>query len=438
MVFFTCGCCEVEHGQSIMTKIEESELRRIAMSGIGEAYDSMVKILSDPFHLSNQYKIAFATAARNELSDGRDDRRRGLVTGSDYLCKDCLKNLPRDSNPEDDKIVSLTSLFDEEAVEENVLSPSDEFHGLLPPRALVNGYFRGRTPKCLEDLNRTEMSMVNLINVISRITMLPSGGHYASNTTVFSVLNDLVEVATSLPTKPTIDLVAVIRTSNTNLPGEFIYSPYKVHKALLWLSINNFLYKDKVHLEVLVDKDVEEEVPSIIASDEDLNVHTSSSSSSPLSSSSTHSTPRSSSSSSSSSSSCAPSDSSCSSSAEMEDVFLDVEDEKGKPLVVQLRELLVSQLSPVPMERRTHSKEYVHIRTTSNFLPMAFCNIFPYGMGSASSVNDDDDIRIEWNDSYVKHVLQLGKLFFLFFYLSSSFLFCLMFIPGVLSSLYII
>lgn len=71
----------------------------------------------------------------------------------------------------------------------------------VPKLALVNGYFRGDCPLELSRLNRTEASMVSAINVISRISMLPNGGHWQSQSqaTVFSVLNNVVEVSERLP-----------------------------------------------------------------------------------------------------------------------------------------------------------------------------------------------------------------------------------------------
>ena len=45
----------------------------------------------------------------------------------------------------------------------------------LPVRALVNGYFRGSCPKELSELNRTERSLIALVNVFSKISLLAQG-----------------------------------------------------------------------------------------------------------------------------------------------------------------------------------------------------------------------------------------------------------------------
>jgi hypothetical protein len=153
----------------------------------------------------------------------------------------------------------------------------------LPKRALVNGYFRGRMPECLSGLNRTELSLVNLVSIVARIIMLPYGGHFASNSTCFSVINDMVQVASSLPRNPTVDMLAVIRTSKSDIPAEFMYSPYKVDRALKWLKANNPLYKNVILSDPVeaTEKESNYEFPSIEANEEDYDGFGQESSSSP-------------------------------------------------------------------------------------------------------------------------------------------------------------
>ena len=522
MRFETCGICEVEYGTKFMTIIDESVVRRIGSSGIGAAYDNMVKVLDEPPTTRNKYAQVFARVVENELYDGQDEYR-GLMNGSKYICYICDKHLPVDPQYEEElknvqNVVIAKNLFDGEALEgrddeneetaaaavqnekENVDIDSTRLK--MPPLALVNGYFRGKTPDCLQNLNRVELSMINRINLISHVTMLPGNGHYASNTTVYSILNDIVQVANSLPNKPSVDIVAVIKTIDTELPDAYSYSPYKVMNALDWLKENNENWSD-VHLKTsdddnhVVDRNHNENVPipCIIANEEDMpttsfpssskssksskssasstslsvssystsrkpnaakksKLSPSSSSSIATSTSSTYKTSTSTSTSTSSSSSSSTTsnehlltqddsdeeynsndddneghseddNSSCGGGGSYDDddndptcsevctdepkgcqdVYLEVSDSLQKPIVTQLRDLIESKLCP--MERRTQTRQFAHIRTTPNFLQLAFCSIYPYGKGGPSL---DDSYHIKWDRPYIKHTMMLGKI----------------------------
>ena len=540
MRLVTCGICEAEYGTKFMTLIDECVLRRIGASGIGPAYDSMVKVLEEPPTKKNKYAQVFARVVENELYDGQDEYR-GLMNGTKYICNICAKHLPDDPQYEVDlknvKVVTAKNIFDDEALEggdedeeaaaaaaaaQNEKDNVDLDFLKMPPLALVNGYFRGNTPDCIKILNRVELSMINRINLISHVTMLPSNGHYASNTTVYSILNDIVQVTNSLPNKPSVDIVAVIKTIDTALPDEYAYSPYKVMNALDWLKENNENWSD-VHFKTsddddhIVDRNHSEivSIPCIIASADDMPDRTSFPSSSSKSSSSsskssassssislscgssttrkptkkksklssptssnatsaasvasstststsnststsTTSTKSSASTSSASNTSTASSgqiqedlktdsddeeynedynsdddeyeqsdNSSCGSYCEengapggdltldyisdkpkgCQEVYLEVSDSIQKPIVTQLRDLIESKLCP--MERRTQTRQFAHIRTTPNFLQLAFCSIFPYGKGGPSL---DDNYHIKWDRPYIKHTMMLGKI----------------------------
>ena len=121
MRFETCGICEVEYGTKFMTIIDESVVRRIGSSGIGAAYDNMVKVLDEPSTLKNKYAQVFARVVENELYDGQDEYR-GLMNGSKYICYICDKHLPVDPQYEEElknvkKVVIAKNLFDGEALE---------------------------------------------------------------------------------------------------------------------------------------------------------------------------------------------------------------------------------------------------------------------------------------------------------------------------------
>ena len=78
MRFETCAICEVEHGSCLMTSIDDSVLRRIGASGIGPAYDDLVKVLEEPPTQVNKYEQAYARAVERELFRGEYEYR-GLL-----------------------------------------------------------------------------------------------------------------------------------------------------------------------------------------------------------------------------------------------------------------------------------------------------------------------------------------------------------------------
>jgi hypothetical protein len=139
-------------------------------------------------------------------------------------------------------VMSYTSLFEDESVtSNNALLPDSARRS--PPLALVNGHYRGRIPVQLVNLNRTELSMVCLINCVYTLSMLKPGAHYGTSGTVFSVLNDVHAIASVLPRIPSLNEIAIMRSADSVSPVGFEYSPYKVLEALKWLIENNFLYE---------------------------------------------------------------------------------------------------------------------------------------------------------------------------------------------------
>jgi hypothetical protein len=75
--------------------------------------------------------------------------------------------------------------------------------------------------------------------------MLKPGAHYGSSGTVFSIVNDIHSIAAILPRIPTLNEIALMRSSDSESAAGFEYSPHKVLLALLWLTENNFMYENK-------------------------------------------------------------------------------------------------------------------------------------------------------------------------------------------------
>jgi hypothetical protein len=130
----------------------------------------------------------------------------GYLIGAKYICKLCFQSLNA---------------------------------GDIPKRALINGYCTGTVPRVLEVLNRTEISMIAIVNPIIKLEM-HSGG-LKSRTDVISYSNNVAAIAQKLPRLPT----AILRSKSRSVQH---YRPQLVFAALNWLKINNRLY-DAVTLD---------------------------------------------------------------------------------------------------------------------------------------------------------------------------------------------
>lgn len=224
MVFYTCAVCEVETG---LDSLEELEVVRslIAESGIPAMFKKLTHPLYDPATTSAQR--GYAKAVVEELPGG-------LLKGARHVCRDCVRQLRGTGSDVDGETVEATAR--------------------VPKRALVNGYFRGACPKELQNLEPIEVSLITLINVCVRVSMLTKGGHLGTQGTVFSILNDVVEIAEFLPSNPTPTQHAIIRQTSTVTPKDLRYNPHRVLQALKWLELNNHLYTGNTAIQVLINK----------------------------------------------------------------------------------------------------------------------------------------------------------------------------------------
>jgi hypothetical protein len=121
--------------------------------------------------------------------------------------------------------------------------------GDIPPLALVRGHWPGDVPEALAVLNRTELSMIALVNPITHVTMLPEAKAQAwhsvkGKSKVFSVVNDAAQFVQRLPRMPTIDSQAIFVNKNCKAPQELGFRPQRVVAAFDWLKENNHLYQD--------------------------------------------------------------------------------------------------------------------------------------------------------------------------------------------------
>ena len=232
--------------------------------------------------------------------------------------------------------------------------------------------------------------MVSLINVISRVSMLPNGGHWQSQSqaTVFSVLNNVVEVAERLPVQPTIDMFAIIRAENqsTTTIRDFTYRPYFVLEALKWLKTNNSLYRDVIislpptegsssthwnnpteHEQVELDFiQTEEEDYDNLNFQESHSVNPGADNS------------------------------------ETMDIFLEVPQE-AQDLEEQVRSLLVPGTSAAVMVTTAQRSPYVHDYNFPHFMQKAFPLLYPYGKGGPDPAGN-----FTISEAYLSQMLHIG------------------------------
>ena len=88
LVFYTCGCCGIEEGLSKLKLIDEDLLEKVKHSKLVSLYENMIKPLL-PDSNANKYEISFAKSVKNELNE------YGLLKNAKYLCKICIRSLPR-------------------------------------------------------------------------------------------------------------------------------------------------------------------------------------------------------------------------------------------------------------------------------------------------------------------------------------------------------
>jgi hypothetical protein len=360
MVFHSCGICDREYGLHTMHDIE-SMRARIAFSGITRLFEELVAPLADPAATGGAR--AYAAAAKSEL-DG------GLRRGASHVCAECCKQLPQ--------------------------SDSAMASYVVPKLALVNGYFRGACPPELEGLSLVDISLICPINIISSLAMFDHG-HYQSSATVFSVLNDVVDIAPKLPRSTSVGIVCtVIRPNSVQSPKPLRYNPNRVLKALTWLKANNHLYAD-INIEPTVNdtepptaesgvwrnggRDADCELPFISASAEDFEGITEAAMESPAGDDGHPVNPG------------APS-------SDTEKVYL------YTPEPQDTRQVLAAIANPnsapaVVLVR--HNGEYVTDYNTEHFLQRAFPHLFPYGRGGPGT-----SPALTFSPSYIANMLLLG------------------------------
>jgi hypothetical protein len=354
MIFYTCGVCDREFGLRNMHGIDEAQ-QRIQMSGIPLMFAEMIAPINDPS--ASVAARAYAAAAIKEL-DG------GIRRGCGHICTECCKQLPPSN------------------------AAPDTASSVVPKLALVNGYFRGECPKALQNLSLVDQSLISLINVVTPLSMLSYNSHYQSSATVFSVLNDVVDIATKLPrnTQPA-QLATIIKPDGIRSPKALRYNPRRVLTALRWLKAHNELYAN-VPVEVTtaaewldggVDDDLE--VAHISSTEDDYEGIAEADLETPAGDDGHPVNPG------------APNSSTT-------DVLM--HNTHTQDALQQLASIARPHHAPCVMLVRTDG-EYVADYATHAFLQKAFPLLYPYGRGGPGTL-----LSLEFDHSYISNMLLLG------------------------------
>ena len=180
-MFFTCAVCALEDGLK-----EMQELSLVIKSAVH------VVMLQCWVSFERNFPIEVVSSLEQP----------GFLVGANHICKLCLTQL-------------------------------NSQH--IPKKALVNGFCCGPVPLVLSILNRTEISMIAIINPIVKLEVHKGG--LKSRTDVISFTNDVSFVASSLPRLPQAILRSKSRVSQHYRPG-------LIFDALSWLKAHNVLYSN--------------------------------------------------------------------------------------------------------------------------------------------------------------------------------------------------
>ena len=120
--------------------------------------------------------------------------------------------------------------------------PNDRGEALLKT-CLLAGLFPGPIPDCLAKLTPIEISMISIYCPVTKLK-LQGGKHHHSEDTTYTIINEIHEIAKSLPVMPTRESFAYLKHVAGEKNMMHMYRPFYVKAALKWLKENNPLYND--------------------------------------------------------------------------------------------------------------------------------------------------------------------------------------------------
>ena len=109
--------------------------------------------------------------------------------------------------------------------------------------AVLYGLFPGAIPEELSDLTYVEVSMISLINSLTKLHMCKKEAYFKASSPTYTVMNNVNSITSQFPRKLTSGDVAVLRTVGGVVPKDYTFRPFNVIRALRWLKENNRLYQ---------------------------------------------------------------------------------------------------------------------------------------------------------------------------------------------------
>lgn len=343
MVFYPCCVCAYEGGLDDLV-LKESWQEKIEASPLPRLYARLVAPYTNAD--SSTAEKNYAYAAKQELLED------GTVKDCAYLCKKCKTKLHEPDS--------------------------------CPKNAIVNGHFKGKCPEELKNLSLVELSLISLINVVTKVSLV-SNLNYANGGTMFSIINDVSTLVQSLPQRPTIDDFAFIRAHGGDATSrKHRYSPWKVFRALKWLELNNPLYLGKIQIPegdtIWEDETSDESLPflqvgaDVLDGIDELNI--------PAGRDGHAVNPG-----------APPSDST--------DVLL-MPSTATADISDQVRSILTQGNSQIPPVFNRLTGETVAMHSTDFFIQKAFPHLYPYGRGGPEAGG------VVFDAAYIKMVLSYG------------------------------
>ena len=155
-----------------------------------------------------------------------------------------------DSESETDGVDNVND--DDEAMYDDTSASSESTIGNKSKKGIIHsllfGLIPGNVPPELIGLTTVEISMIALVNPLSKMR-LEGKSHYEATKPTYTIINNVNTIAGKLPRHLSDTDFAILRSFQGTISKDFTFRPAVVMRALYWLKENNHLYA-KVDLEI--------------------------------------------------------------------------------------------------------------------------------------------------------------------------------------------
>lgn len=246
-----CAICgtEVSIGNSVF--MNEKLVGEISKTGLKMLYKEIVDELKSSSFIGD---VKYAAEIEIQLTE------EGLVNFTEHICKQCRREVAnivaRDGATQEPNICggSVDIVMDGMDEEDDSSSTDTDHvdHKDTPSRSVLHGKLTGNIPLELACLTELELSMISLLTPWTKVVM-QGGLHFHARPTVYTIMNDVVEVVKQLPMIPTIEQVMILKSCIRGDNDEVVnvkecgtFRPFFVKRGLEWLCAFNWLYADIV------------------------------------------------------------------------------------------------------------------------------------------------------------------------------------------------